>query len=926
MFAAQLSVDLARLLLDLLIVLVAAKVAAEAAERLRIPAVLGEITAGVLIGPSVLGLIDLADQRGVSMALLAEIGVLLLLLSVGMEMDLGELGKVGAASIAVAVVGVVVPFAAGSAAATAFGMGGNAAVFFGAALTATSVGITARVFGDLRALATIEARIVLGAAVADDVLGLIILTVVVKVVTGGDVGIRTVAETLGLAVVFLVGTGIVGVFLIPRVFRIIGKFATTGATAVVAGFALMVAFAELADQAKLAFIIGAFMAGLALGRTDQHERIASDLGAVSNLFVPVFFVSIGVNADLEAMAKPTVIGVALVMTVIAVAGKLVAGWAVRGRRADRLLIGMGMIPRGEVGLIFASIGLANGVLDADQYGTLLIVILLTTLMTPPLLRVRLGRTPAAPDVASGAPTPADGWVEARNGETVFRSTPPISATVPVALSTALLAHTAPPADEVLEWFGTHRTAPITWATQDTTMLVDLLRLDEPRAWRFLDASGVLERALPEVARAMERRRADMTDLDPLGSLRFKTVDRLHNSVAHLAPEFSLVSSTEHLALGALVSDVATTDLEREQFALRLAPELEAQRIMAVVTDARVLHRRAHDVGGLDESEMLQLATHLADRTHARDAYLLAQALGDLTFVQRERLDLLYGFIVDALGHPEIVSSTATNLAGARLAAATRLVDDPAAAERLRHTTTVHLLSHEPDVLARQAPPDRAIAHTGDGARGREPRSRGRSVGDRRRLPRHSRPAGPPDPRVRRPRAPDRARRPRDMAGRRCRRQLRGAFRRTTERPHARRRVRIRAEASAGTRRTRRGAVHDPAGRVAMAHRVHGDGNGFTRTAARGGPSVRDRERDGPVGTVVVDGRSGERPLHRERPVRPQARRQHRRTHPAVAVGRHSHTSLSRRHWPAHIGTLRKHLQQMHANATLRKQIGDEREM
>ncbi len=220
MFAAQLSVDLARLLLDLLIVLVAAKVAAEAAERLRIPAVLGEITAGVLIGPSVLGLIDLADQRGVSMALLAEIGVLLLLLSVGMEMDLGELGKVGAASIAVAVVGVVVPFAAGSAAATAFGMGGNAAVFFGAALTATSVGITARVFGDLRALATIEARIVLGAAVADDVLGLIILTVVVKVVTGGDVGIGTVAETSGLAVLFLVGTGVVGVFLIPRVFRI----------------------------------------------------------------------------------------------------------------------------------------------------------------------------------------------------------------------------------------------------------------------------------------------------------------------------------------------------------------------------------------------------------------------------------------------------------------------------------------------------------------------------------------------------------------------------------------------------------------------------------------------------------------------------------------------------------------------------------
>ena len=145
---------------------------------------------------------------------------------------------------------------------------------------------------------------------------------------------------------FLVGTGLLAVFLIPRLFRMLAKVATSGATLVVAGFALMVAFAELADQAKLAFIIGAFMAGLALGRTDHHERISTDLGAVSNLFVPVFFVSIGVNADLAAMAKPSVIGVALVMTVIAIAGKLVSGWAVRGRRADRLSDRHGHDPAG----------------------------------------------------------------------------------------------------------------------------------------------------------------------------------------------------------------------------------------------------------------------------------------------------------------------------------------------------------------------------------------------------------------------------------------------------------------------------------------------------------------------------------------------------------------------------------------------------
>lgn len=702
LLATTVSVDLARLLLDLLIVLVAAKLAAELCEKVQIPGVLGEIAAGILIGPSVLGLVDLTDQRGISVSLLAEIGVLLLLLSVGMEMDLAELGKVGTAALAVAVVGVVLPFAAGGGAALALGMDGNAAVFFGAALTATSVGITARVFGDLRALATVEARIVLGAAVADDVLGLIILTVVVKLVTGGDIGVGVVAETLGLAVAFLLGTGLLAVYVIPKLFRRLGRIVSSSSTLVVAGFALMVAFAELADAAKLAFIIGAFMAGLALGRTEHHERIAGDLGAVSNIFVPVFFVSIGIDADLEAMAKPSVIGLAAVMTVIAVVGKVAAGWAVRGRRADRLLIGIGMIPRGEVGLIFASIGLANAVLDEEQYGALLIVILVSTVITPPMLRWRVGRAPAEPDVAEGVPTPDGGWVMIHDGRVVLRDTPPVSATVPVALATARLTTAARPADELLDWFGGHRTEPLTWAPTDTDELVTVLRLDEPRAWRFLDVTGVLQRALPEVARAMDRRRADMTDLDPLGALRFPTVDRLQQQVAQHSPEFSLASSTEQLALAALVADVTTGSVEAERLAARLVPDLEAQRIVAVVDDARLLARRAHDVGGFDETEVLQLATHLADPTHARDAYLLAQALGDLTAVQWERLDLLYRFVREALGHPEIVSSSATNLAGARLAAAQRLLDDPAPVERLKHTSPTHLLSHEPEVLARQA--------------------------------------------------------------------------------------------------------------------------------------------------------------------------------------------------------------------------------
>ncbi len=704
MFATTVSVDLARLLLDLLVVLVAAKLAGELCEKVQVPGVLGEIAAGILIGPSVLGLVDLTDQRGVSISMLAEIGVLLLLLSVGMEMDLAELGKVGAAAMAVAVVGVALPFAAGAGAAFGFGMDGNAAIFFGAALTATSVGITARVFGDLRALATVEARIVLGAAVADDVLGLIILTVVVKLVTGGEIGVGVVGETLGLAVLFLVGTGLVGVFVVPRVFRGLGRVVASTGTLVVAGFALMLAFAELADAAKLAFIIGAFMAGLGLGRTEHHEKIADELGALSNVLVPVFFVSIGLDADLEAMAKPSVLGLAAVMTVIAVVGKVAAGWAVRGRRADRLLIGIGMIPRGEVGLIFASIGLANAVLDEEQYGAMLIVILLSTVMTPPLLRWRLGRTPDAPDVTEGAPTPEGGWVHAIDGRIDLRDTPPVSATVPVALASAALAGSARPSDGLLDWFGAHRTAELHWSPSDTAALVTLLRLDEPRAWRLLDVTGVLDRALPEVATAMARRRADITDLDPLGSLRFPTVERLRERLADptVGADDVSVASREHLALAALVADVASSALEQQQLAARLSPEIEAQRIASLVDDARVLHRRAHDAAGFDEAEVLQLATHLADPVYSREAYLLAEALGELTTVQRERLDLLHDFVQEALGHPELVGSNATNLAAARLAAAQRLLDDEGPIERLRHTGATHLLSHDPDVLARQA--------------------------------------------------------------------------------------------------------------------------------------------------------------------------------------------------------------------------------
>ena len=385
--------DLALILGNLLIIIIVARLAAELAELVKIPAVLGEIIAGIIIGPSALGLIDPIKNLDVAnmVLLLGEIGVILLLFQVGLEMDLGEMAKVGKPALLVALIGVLVPFAAGFGVACAFGESGKISLFIGAALTATSVGITARVLGDLRALALRESRIVLGAAVADDVLGLIILTVVVKVVTEGSISVSVVFETLGLAVGFLLITGLLAIYVIPKAFTRIDRVAKSSTTIVAISFALMLAFSLLANQAKLAFIIGAFMAGLAVGRSPQHERIAEGLNPLGHIFIPVFFASIGINADLEAMFQPSVLALATVLTGVAIIGKLVAGFGIGRSPGDKLLIGIGMIPRGEVGLIFASIGLSKGVLDDELYGALLLMVLVTTLITPPLLRLKLAK-------------------------------------------------------------------------------------------------------------------------------------------------------------------------------------------------------------------------------------------------------------------------------------------------------------------------------------------------------------------------------------------------------------------------------------------------------------------------------------------------------------------------------------------------------
>lgn len=414
--------DVGRILLELALILGAAKLVAELAERIGVPAVLGEILAGIVVGPSALGLVSPSD----SLFLLAELGAILLLMQVGMEIDVGELRSVGRSALTVAIIGVSLPLILGSVTGLGLGESGNTALFIGATLTATSVGITARVFGDLRALSTKEARVVLGAAVADDVLGLIILTIVTRIVEEGTVGIGTIATTSAVAFSFLAIAGFVGFTAVPKLIGFALQKAASPAAVSVIAVGVALAFSGIAEASKLAPIIGAFVAGAALGKAPAHERIARDVSAVASLFVPIFFMQIGIETDIGAMAKPKVLGIAGILILVAVVTKVAAGWGAGRNGGDRLLIGLGMMPRGEVGLIFATIGMGVGVFDDDLHAALVLVVLATTVISPAALRWRINTKGSVQvDLDTDTDTePEGGWLAVESGRIVLAANPP----------------------------------------------------------------------------------------------------------------------------------------------------------------------------------------------------------------------------------------------------------------------------------------------------------------------------------------------------------------------------------------------------------------------------------------------------------------------------------------------------------------------
>jgi Kef-type K+ transport system membrane component KefB len=418
---------LSGVLLTLIIIYTASKIGSEIAKRLDLPPVLGELVAGVIVGISAFRLVIFPEggfeasdslvmsvlqllnqlspeavtsifaQQSEVISVIAELGVIVLLFEIGLESDIRQLKEVGIQAFAVAFVGVTAPFAAGTIGLMYFfHVAAIPAIFAGAALTATSIGITSKVLAEIGQLKSKEGQIIVGAAVIDDVLGIIVLAVVASLAKTGEVDITNVFILLISAIAFLFGSILLGSFFNKTFVAIVSKLKTRG-NIVIPAFIFAYLMAFIGNAIHLEAILGAFAAGLVLDETDARNELDELIKPVADLLVPVFFVTVGARADLTVL-NPMIpenrsgLLIAVFLLVIAIFGKVITGWVVFGiPNINRLAIGVGMIPRGEVGLVFAGIGTASGAIDKPLQVAIIIMVILTTFLAPPFLRIAFGK-------------------------------------------------------------------------------------------------------------------------------------------------------------------------------------------------------------------------------------------------------------------------------------------------------------------------------------------------------------------------------------------------------------------------------------------------------------------------------------------------------------------------------------------------------
>jgi Kef-type K+ transport system membrane component KefB len=392
------------------IVLIAARVLSETAARFGIPAVIGELLAGVMVGPSLLGWVS----PDATMKLLAEIGIILLLFEVGMDTDLRRLANAGAKPVIVAVVGFLLPFFLGYGFSTwLFGLSQLTALFIGGTLTATSIGITVRVLDDLKKRQSDEAQIVIGAAVLDDILGVLALAFLYQFAVEQEVSVQALGEVGLYILLFMVLAPFVAKFAAEIIDQFDRRAATPGLLLTMA-LALILLFSWLAHLVGAPEIMGGFAAGLAFGQnfglkmrirlSPWHavsfapspklaQRVEEQMRPLIHTFSPLFFVMVGVSLDLNAVNwnSSYIWTLASALLVAAFLGKFISGYCIRAPRRMQNAIGMAMIPRGEVGLIFALLGFSQNILPGDLYAALLIVIALTTIAPPFMLKWYYGK-------------------------------------------------------------------------------------------------------------------------------------------------------------------------------------------------------------------------------------------------------------------------------------------------------------------------------------------------------------------------------------------------------------------------------------------------------------------------------------------------------------------------------------------------------